>query len=209
MGSSLKDTTQYMSAASNVVALHQAVDPPQETAMVAWIGYEAPPNFVTTGNRGVFGENYADAGATKLATALEGFRATRPDAQLNVVAHSYGSTTAALALADSPDLGVHSFVTLGSAGIPSSVPNAAATHAAHTYAAQAAERWDVAHIGRKYSVPHRLDPTEGFGATRIDTFEGNRVNVHDLNVHGDDDSDHGYLDEGTNTLLTTARVTLP
>ncbi|MEK6312187.1 MAG: hypothetical protein V4755_15945, partial [Curtobacterium sp.] len=101
------------------------------------------------------------------------------------------------------------FVTLGSAGIPSSVPDAAATHAEHMYAAQAAEQWDVAYIGRKYSVPHRLDPADGFGATRIDTFEGNRVNVHDLYVHGDDYPDYGYLDEGTNSLLTTARVTLP
>ncbi|MEK6312186.1 MAG: alpha/beta hydrolase, partial [Curtobacterium sp.] len=105
MGSSLKDTTLYMSAASNVIGLHQAVDPPQDTAMVTWIGYEAPPNFLTTGNRGVFGEKYADAGAQNLAADLEGFRATRPDAQLNVVAHSYGSTTAAIALADSPDRG--------------------------------------------------------------------------------------------------------
>ncbi|MGN8050599.1 alpha/beta hydrolase [Curtobacterium sp. 22159] len=207
MGSGLKDTTQYMSAASHVVALHQALVPPPDTAMVAWIGYEPPPDLLTTGNTGVFGERYAEAGARNLAADLRGFRATRPDAQLNVVAHSYGSTTAAIALADSPELGVHSFVTLGSAGIPARVPDAAATHADHMYAAQAAERWDVAYIGRKYSVPHRSDPAGGFGATPIDTFAGNRVNVHDLTVHSD--SDHGYLDPGTGSLLTTARVTLP
>ncbi|QSB22002.1 alpha/beta hydrolase [Curtobacterium sp. 24E2] len=209
MGSSLKDTTQYMVAASTVIGLHQGLVPPPTTAMVTWIGYEAPPNFMTTGNRGVFGEHYADAGAKRLSVDLEGFRATRPDAQLDILAHSYGSTTAAVALAASPDLRVHSFVTLGSAGIPSSVPNAAATHAEHMYAAQAAERWDIAYIGRKYSVPHRLDPADGFGATPIDTFDGNRVNVHDLNVHSDEDGDYGYLDEGTNSLLTVAKVTLP
>jgi pimeloyl-ACP methyl ester carboxylesterase/uncharacterized protein YukE len=209
MGSSLKDTTQYMVAASNVIGIHQALVPPPTTAMVTWIGYEAPPNFVTTGNRGVFGEQYADAGAKRLAADLEGFRATRPDAQLDVLAHSYGSTTAAVALAASPDLGVHSFVTFGSAGIPSSVPDAAATHADHMYAAQAAERWDIAYIGRKYSVPHRLDPADGFGATPIDTFDGNRVNVHDLTVHNDENGNYGYLDEGTNSLLTVAKVTLP
>lgn len=114
-----------------------------------------------------------------------------------------------MALAASPDLRVHSFVTLGSAGIPSSVPNAAATHAEHLYAAQAAERWDIAYIGRKYSVPHRLDPADRFGAAPIDTFEGNRVDPYDLNVHSDEDGDYGYLDEGTNSLLTVAKVTLP
>lgn len=209
MGSSLKDTTQYMVAASNVIGIHQALVPPPTTAMVTWIGYEAPPNFLTTGNRGVFGEQYADAGAKRLAADLEGFRATRPNAQLDVLAHSYGSTTAAVALAASPDLRVHSFVTFGSAGIPSSVPDAAATHADHMYAAQAAERWDIAYIGRKYSVPHRLDPADGFGATPIDTFDGNRVNVHDLTVHNEENGDYGYLDEGTNSLLTVAKVTLP
>lgn len=209
MGSSLKDTTQYMAAASNVVGLHQASPSSPHTAMVTWLGYEAPPNFVTTGNRGVFGEEYADAGAQNLGADLEGFRATRPEVQLDVVAHSYGSTVAAIALHDHPDLGVHSLVTLGSAGIPASVPDAAATHAEHMYAAQAVERWDVAYIGRKYSVPHRLDPADDFGATRISTFEGNRVNVHDLTVHGPENPDYGYLDEGTNSLLTVARVTLP
>ncbi|WJX99870.1 alpha/beta hydrolase [Curtobacterium sp. 458] len=209
MGSSLKDTTQCMAAASNVVGLHQASGSKPDTAMVTWLGYEAPPNFVTTGNRGVFGEAYADAGAQNLAADLEGFRATRPETQLDVVAHSYGSTVAAIALHDHPDLGVHSLVTLGSAGIPASVPDAAATHAEHMYAAQAVERWDVAYIGRKYSMPHRLDPADDFGATRISTFEGNRVNVHDLTVHSPENPDYGYLDEGTNSLLTVARVTLP
>jgi pimeloyl-ACP methyl ester carboxylesterase len=204
MGSSLADTTSYMRAASNVAARH-----PSDSALVAWLGYEAPPNILTTGNPGVFGEQYAERGARMLAGDLEGVRATRPDATLNVIGHSYGSTTAALALADAPNLGVRTFVTLGSAGIPGRVPDAAATNVDQMYAAQAAELGDVAWIGRKYSVPHRADPTDEFGATVIDTRDGERVDVHDLFVGVNRNNRHGYLDAGTNTLRTTAEATLP
>lgn len=175
--------------------------------MVTWLGYEAPPNAATTGNLGVFGDSYAERGTPKLAADLGGFRATRPDAQLDVVAHSYGSTMASITLHENPDLGVHSLVTLGSAGIPTSIPNAAATNVEHMYAAQGVEKGDIAFIGRKYSM--RLDPADGFeGATRIKAFGENGVNIHDLTAPKGS-RDHGYLDFGTPTLAAVAKVTLP
>jgi len=215
MGTTLQDTTVLMRASANVAATQRLSAAGQNTAMVSWIGYEAPGNVLTTGDPGVFGQSHAEAGAEQLANDLGGFRATRPDTTLNVVAHSYGSTTAAITLHDHPELGVHSFVTHGSAGIPSDIPNASATNADHMYSAQADERWNVAHVGRSLSVPHRLDPTDpGYGSTVIDTTEvkgSSAVNVHDLlvNADGDPDADHGYLDLGTNTLLETAKATLP
>ncbi|WP_182066304.1 alpha/beta hydrolase [Curtobacterium sp. ME12] len=207
MGSSLADTTQYMRASSNIMFSQRQMDRGANTAMITWLGYEAPPNAATTGNLGVFGDSYAERGAPKLAADLGGFRATRPGAQLDVVAHSYGSTMASIALHENPDLGVHSLVTLGSAGIPTSIPNAAATNVEHMYAAQGVEKGDIAFIGRKYSM--RLDPTDGFeGATRIKTFGENGVNIHDLTAPNDS-HDHGYLDFGTPTLAAVAKVTLP
>jgi pimeloyl-ACP methyl ester carboxylesterase len=209
MGSSLADTTQYMRTGSNVQAAQQRLPPPaQPTAMVTWIGYEAPPNALTTGDISVFHQGYAERGAPSFAGDLAGLRASRPDVQMNVVAHSYGSTMASLALADNPSVGVKSFVTLGSAGIHSSVPDAHATHAGHMYAAQADERNDVAWIGRTFSSPHRADPTENFGATRIATGGGSPVNIHDLSAPAGS-GDFGYLDSGTQSLAATARVTLP
>jgi pimeloyl-ACP methyl ester carboxylesterase len=209
MGSSLADTTQYMRAGANVLGTQQQMPGGSNTAIVAWFGYEAPPNALTTGDLGVLGERYADAGAPRLAADLSGFRAVRSDAQLNVIAHSYGSTMASLALAQSPKVNVHSFVTLGSAGIPGSVPDAAATHADHMYAAQAAEKGDTAFIGRKYSVPHRYDPADGFdGASRMTTNGPHRVNIHGL-MAPEGSSDRGYLDVGTPTLAETAKVTRP
>lgn len=60
MGSSLADTTQYMRAGANVLATQQQNG--ADTAIVSWIGYEAPPNAASTGNLGVLGEAYAERG---------------------------------------------------------------------------------------------------------------------------------------------------
>ncbi|MDR6171136.1 alpha/beta hydrolase [Curtobacterium sp. SORGH_AS_0776] len=214
MGTTLEDTTVLMKASSNVIATQQLSEGGRDTAMVTWIGYDAPRNALTTGDLGVFGLADAAAGADRLAADLGGFRATRPDAHLNVVAHSYGSTTASITLHERADLGVGSFVTLGSAGIPGHIPNAGAIHAERMYAAQAEERFNVAHIGQVLSYPERIDPTfKPFGATEIDASHVNgssAVNVHDLyvNPNGADDADHGYLDLDTNTLIETAKATL-
>lgn len=214
MGTTLKDTTILMRASANVVATQRLSEMGQNTAMVTWIGYEAPRNVLTTGDLGVFGEAQARGGAERLAADLGGFHATRPDAKLNVVAHSYGSTMAAITLHDHADLGVNSFVPLGSAGIPEYIPNADAIHAAHTYSAQAEERFSVAHIGQVMSFPERIDPTfKPFGSTEIEAsnIDGSSdVNVHDLYVNpaADRNADHGYLDLDTNTLIETATATL-
>ncbi|UXN24496.1 alpha/beta fold hydrolase [Curtobacterium flaccumfaciens] len=207
MGSSLADTTQYMRTGSTVQQSQQQMSG-DASAYVTWLGYEAPPNFVATGDTAVFHEDSARAGAANLAADLAAVRTTRPDVQLNVVAHSYGSTTAAIALAHDAALRVHSFVTLGSAGIPSSVPDAAATNAAHMYAAQADEKWDIAAFGRTFSDPHRADPAQAFGATEIHTDGSKTVNVHDL-AADPDSGNIGYLDSGTKTLLGTAKATMP
>lgn len=81
-------------------------------ATVAWIGYDSP-DMLTVGSN-----DHAEAGAVKLANALTGYGAVndlRPNpAHLTVGAHSYGTTTAMLALRQ--DLGVDAFAMYGSAG---------------------------------------------------------------------------------------------
>jgi len=66
----------------------------------------------------VAGNEHAIAGAEKLNAALDGYLAvqgaTGNDAHLGMLAHSYGSTTAMLALVDNP--GVDSLGVFGSAG---------------------------------------------------------------------------------------------
>lgn len=61
----------------------------------------------------------AEDGAASLRSYLLAVRALSPDADVNVIAHSYGSTTAALAIGSQADgLGVTSFIAVGSAGLP-------------------------------------------------------------------------------------------
>ncbi|KTR04593.1 alpha/beta hydrolase [Curtobacterium luteum] len=206
MGNSLATTTENMRVASNIQAYQQNADA-SPTAMVTWLGYEAPPD-AKTGDLSVLGDEHAIRGAPNLAADLLGMRATRPEAQINVVAHSYGSTLASIAVAAHPEIHVHSLVTLGSAGIPTTVPDAAATNAAHMYSAQADERGNVAWFGRTFSISRRVDPTDNFGATVMATDGAATVNLHDLAARPGTD-DHGYLDVGTKTLSKTAKVTLP
>jgi uncharacterized protein YukE len=87
------------------------------TATVTWIGYQAP-QWGDTFNPGksVAGIDAAKDGARQLTPFLQGVGAARDkDAHLTLLAHSYGSTTAGLALQQ--DTGVDDVVFFGSPGI--------------------------------------------------------------------------------------------
>lgn len=83
-------------------------------AVVAWLGYEAPDAL------GVLDGRAASTGANRLASELDAHHATRaasgPVPPITVVAHSYGTTTAADALTRTRHT-IDSFVLVGSAGI--------------------------------------------------------------------------------------------
>lgn len=188
-------------------------------AVVAWIGYKTPPVPVLSGTPdfGVIQGDYARVGALRLGLDLAGFVGTRPDATLNIVAHSYGTTTASDALARS-DVGVNNVVLLASAGIENAIPDAGALHAEHVYAGQApnvatplqsGDPW--AWTGRAGSF--RQDPTDAsFGATVFGADgETDQPDLHPTTSHnalantGADDATHyGYLDEDTESLWNTA-----
>ncbi len=82
-------------------------------AAVAWIGYATP------GLMDVASMELAREGRDALAASLQGLRAARGDHQpyLAVLAHSYGSTTALLALQDE-DVAVDALALVGSPGSP-------------------------------------------------------------------------------------------
>ncbi|WP_413602274.1 alpha/beta hydrolase [Curtobacterium sp. Curtsp57] len=217
MGTTLGDATVLQRGVRNLKEVQDHVTgDPSETAVVEWINYDTPKNF-GTGSREVFSDDKADAGAKQLVSDLVGFRASRNDsAVLNLVGHSYGTTTTAIAMATQPDLGIQSSVNLGSAGIPSWIHDAGNLGAEHVYAGTGDE-W-VAPGGRL--VSGRTDPSApAFGAedlpTDADSVHGGNIDgptygvtVHDPVKHKSDSDPFGYLDPDTSALINTAKATL-
>jgi len=91
------------------------------TATVTWIGYQTPREGwdLLSSDRSAFSTTLARHGAARLAPFLQGIGAARVrDAHLTLLGHSYGSTTAALALRQ--NTGVDDAVFFGSPGLGTS-----------------------------------------------------------------------------------------
>ena len=192
-------------------------------ASVAWIGYEAPV-MPWVNPTDVLSSADAQAGAPNLVDFLEGVSGTRGwDAgeDLSVVAHSYGTTVASLALAETP---VESFVMLGSAGIDSSIPDVSYLQVDpdNVWASEAAGD-HVADVGRWGE--HPVDPTGAdYHANVFSSEDGYLVeerlegsDVHDSaprvvaainGVEPSEDDPFGYLDRNTTGLRSSALITL-
>lgn len=139
------------------------------SATVVWFGYDTPELL----EEPAMGR--AKAGAAALASFLSGLGALSPQADINVVAHSYGSTTAALAIGSRPDgLGVTSFIAVGSAGFPNDpavVENLTNGQPPQIYAT-ISEDDGVARIGRATAPNHSTVPETLPGTTVFDSDGG-------------------------------------
>lgn len=232
MGTYSNDMSLWTQSAENLMKNQVAVGAPEQTAVVAWINYRTPP----PGIDATLGA-YATRGAPRLAADIQGLYATRQDDPVdtvNVVAHSYGTTTAANAIADT-DLALYAFVMLGSAGIEERIPTAAALHADHVYAGEATADQEA-----QWGRLSRTDPrSPSFGA-KVIQVDGNTeqallpVTGHDPVLHSqwNDDPNSsawkayrnadgvvdpeayfkhfetwGYLDANTESLYNTAVAT--
>lgn len=232
MGTYTTDMQLWAQAAQNIYEEQGEAGAPREHAVVAWINYQAPPQGLDAA-RGL----YATLGAPRLAADIAGVSAARPKPNsptVNVVAHSYGTTMAADALA-SDDLGVYAFVMIGSAGIEPAVGTASSLGAKHVYAAEASGD-SLARLGRV----SRIDPREpGFGATvfNVDGVDDDPdligVTGHEPILHSRWNDNrhssvwkstsraqshqkffehmrrHGYLDQDTQSLHNVAVLTTP
>lgn len=89
----------------------------EKSVTTAWYGYDSP-DLVTE-----IGMDKAEEGASTLTSMLRGLRNAAPSGSTTtVVGHSYGSTTAFLAVGTAQeDLGVDRLVAVGSAGVPTSL----------------------------------------------------------------------------------------
>jgi hypothetical protein len=142
--------------------LADATSKPESSAVVAWMGYRTPDltNVLSLG--------LAQAGAVHLEDTVKGLDASRVENEprVTVIAHSYGSTAATIALS-SHTIHVDDLVVLGSPG--SVVPTAAKL---------------AVNSGNVYAAAAPLDPVAGsgvfgedpgataFGATLLDVAGG-------------------------------------
>lgn len=163
-------------------------------AVVSWIGYRAP------GVIEVPRQDRAHAGGANLASFLDGIHDSRSTAprSVTVLGHSYGSTTAAEALAQTRHR-VDSFVTYGSVGFTDTttpehlnVDRVYATEGTNDHTAR------FGRIGR--TDPRDLPDVDTFSAEAA--AGGKPVTGHDMYP----DSGVGYLSRDATSQQTIAKI---
>jgi hypothetical protein len=218
MGTTTRDMTGWTDAAQNLFDEQLRAASGKEGAVVAWIGYKTPPVPLAQGQFDVMSNDLARAGAGNLSRALLGLVATRDDApRLNVIGHSYGTTTGSIALTLPSTPRVDTFVAMGSAGLPTSIDSASDLNAASVFAGQArnvipqledghGDQW--AWIGRM-SPEHPIDPTSSSFGARAFGADGDN-GMHPVTDHISlvpDGEGWGYFDSGTEALRNAALAT--
>ncbi|GAA5200593.1 alpha/beta hydrolase [Microbacterium jejuense] len=184
------------------------------SATIAWFGYDSP-NFAEEPAMG-----RAQNGAPALRSLLQGLDAILPDSEIDVVAHSYGSTTAALAIGSAPDgLGVDKFVTVGSAGLPDDEDvrtNLQSPDAPRIYATMS-ERDFWAPVGQGTGFGHGTSPTVLDRVTEFDSNGGVDADGNSLlptpghSAHGGanfpwESSPGGYLQKGSESFYNVSSI---
>jgi pimeloyl-ACP methyl ester carboxylesterase len=160
----------------------------ERVAVIAWLGYD-PPEGV---RRAALREDRAATGALALRRFVAGLVAQRPDRDIVVVGHSYGSIVAGWAAAHLPAQ-VTDIVAIGSPGM--GVPDRAALGGtARVWAGSAPDDWTrrLPSI-RVFGLGHgRLPVDPSFGALPLPAGD---VTGHD-----------GYFRTGTSTLDAIAQL---
>lgn len=162
-------------------------------ATIVWFGYDTP-NFATEPSTG-----QAIAGAEILTGFLRGLDQAAPhNAVTTVIAHSYGSTTAFLAVGSAADnLGVDNLIAVGSAGLTDHAlgtdPDARVDYSGTNVFATTSPEDGLARIGRL--SPHPIDPGSIDGAVSFDSDGGYTPNP--------DGSEPTWQQHGGTPLLKT------
>jgi pimeloyl-ACP methyl ester carboxylesterase len=164
-------------------------------AVLAWMGYRTP------GISDFMSLDLAHVGADRLVRTLDGVRSVRAEHQprIGVVAHSYGSTTAMIALA-SGRAHVDSLTMLGSPGSAVTSADQLAVPPGEVYVGAA--HWDpVAGTGFFGTDPGRA----AFGAARLDLVGGAGPDG-DRDVFRQPFGHNDYLKPGTASLHDVALI---
>ena len=163
-------------------------------AVVAWMGYRTPDL------SNILSLDLAQTGADRLERAVAGIRAVRQGEQprLGIVAHSYGSTTALMALS-SGRMSADSLTVLGSPGSDVRSSSELAVAAGNVFVGGA--HWDPV-AGSGY---FGTDPaSSGFGSTVLDLAGG--ADAQDGDVFRRPVGHNDYLKPGTASLHDVALI---
>jgi pimeloyl-ACP methyl ester carboxylesterase len=167
--------------------------PRQHVAMIAWLGYDAPQGVGRSAAR----EELARAGASSLSRFTRDLATMRPNADVTLIGHSYGSVVAGLAAASVPSQ-VKDVVAVGSPGMGALHVSDLHT-SARVWAGQAAKDWidwiNFVPPVQVWGAGHGPMPTTpGFGAKVFGT-------------NGVVDHDH-YMAPGTQSLSNIVDIVL-
>lgn len=173
MFSGLDDLEDWGESARNLNYVVGEYGNGSQSATIAWYGYDSP-DLVTE-----FEMGSATEGAATLSGTLRGLdHETSSAVTTSVVGHSYGSTTAFLAVGGSSDnLGVDNLIAVGSAGVPDERHEAWTGDDAMDYSgthifATRAPGDSVAFIGRITSSGHGINPEMIPGAVSFESDGG-------------------------------------
>lgn len=182
MGTNCRDNGRLnVEFAKNIQWAAQKVggDEAGTVATIAWMGYDAPPDITKTFDPSVMSIDKAEAGAEKLngfVTGIHSWRSERGlDVHQSIIPHSYGSTTAGIAMRDIGEGVVDELVYTGSPGAGVSSVGTLGVDADHTWVS---------------ATPH-LDPVRGIGPDS--TFGRNPEHLEGIgHLSGDTSGGEGY-----------------
>nr|WP_313539030.1 alpha/beta hydrolase [Leifsonia aquatica] len=214
MGTTAGDIWNYGNAARalrEAQAVESGLDA-SKIAVIAWLDYDPPGGIDVVG---VIRNELAEAGADRLGRTLQGLQGIEgwgaQSSQLSVVAHSYGTNVAAIALAR-PGVSAGNVVMLGSAGVSGGAPVAGVLNVplGEVYATQAvADEW--APLGQ--FVSGRTDPTDPSYGARVFTSEATSIHGRDLkgvSSHGPfgSEKEPSYLNDFTSAQYAAAMASM-
>jgi len=167
------------------------------TATVTWIGYQAPQwGWDLFGKNSVADDHAAQGGAAQLVPFLRGIGAARDhEAHLSLLGHSYGSTTAGLALEQ--NTGVDDAVFFGSPGIGTNDARNLSVPRGHAYYIEARSDFvgDLGYFGIDPSHMAGIEHASAKASTVVDPMTGEVRHFAEVTGHSSyllDDSTSQY-----------------
>ncbi|MGW5663921.1 alpha/beta hydrolase [Streptomyces sp. NPDC003758] len=183
-GTTMDSTRGQLERVSKLQDSAGEADPTADTAMVYWLGYDAPEVPISEANNlDVAGPGRAEDGAQDLRDFTHGLRASHEGerANLTVLGHSYGSTAVGAAAAGDDGLDADNIAVVGSPGMTVDRAEELNIDPSHVYVGLAED--DPVRDAQDLSVGHNVT-SDYFGATRFETDTSGHSGYWDENSEG-------------------------